>query len=79
MKLVNMHEAKTNLSSLVYEATLGESFVIAKNGIPQVVVQAYRAEEGSQKRTGFMPDISVPDDFDALMSEEISEMFLGHE
>lgn len=77
MKMVNMHEAKTHLSSLVHDATQGEPFAIAKNGVPQVVVYAYVANSDSQKRVGFMPDIVIPDDFDSIMSEEISELFLG--
>lgn len=75
MKTVNMHEAKTQLSSLVNGATQGEPFVIAKNGVPQVVVNAYVFSADSQKRTGFMPNIEVPDDFDSLMSSEISSLF----
>lgn len=34
MKVVNIHEAKTQLSKLVEEASRGESFVIAKAGKP---------------------------------------------
>lgn len=77
MKMVNMHEAKTHLSSLVKEATTGEPFIISKSGIPQVVVYPYREEGKKQKRTGFMPDITVPEDFDSIMSQEIMELFEG--
>lgn len=34
MKIVNVHEAKTNLSKLLERAHRGEEIVIAKNGTP---------------------------------------------
>lgn len=36
--IVNMHEAKTHLSSLVERALKGERIVVAKNGKPQVAL-----------------------------------------
>lgn len=77
MKQVNMHEAKTHLSALVENAVQGEPFVIAKSGKPQVVVYSYQAFNTSGKRTGFLPDLIIPDDFDTLMQEEITALFMG--
>jgi prevent-host-death family protein len=77
MKQINIHEAKTHLSSLVDEAVGGEPFIIAKSGRPQVVVYAYHAITDSQRRTGFMPDLEIPEDFDSLMSDEILALFKG--
>jgi len=79
MKTVNIHEAKTQLSKLVEEASKGESFVIAKAGRPVVKVTALHAPTGSEmRRLGFMAgQISVPDDFDRMGSEEIERMFGG--
>jgi prevent-host-death family protein len=74
-KIVNMHEAKTHLSSLVDHAVAGEPFIIAKAGKPQVIVYAYINDEQPKKRTGFWPDLVVPDDFDEYMADEIAEMF----
>jgi prevent-host-death family protein len=34
MKIVNIHEAKTHLSSLLTQAEQGEDIVIARNGAP---------------------------------------------
>jgi antitoxin (DNA-binding transcriptional repressor) of toxin-antitoxin stability system len=34
MKSVNVHEAKTNLSSLLSEIEKGSSFLICRNGVP---------------------------------------------
>lgn len=79
MKTVNIHEAKTNLSKLIEEATKGEGFIIAKAGKPVVKVTALSAPTGSQvRRLGFMAgQISVPDDFDQMGKGEIERIFGG--
>ncbi len=79
MKTVNIHEAKTQLSRLIEEATKGEPFIIAKAGKPVVKVTALGAPVGAQvRRLGFMAgQISVPDDFDQMGKEEIERIFGG--
>jgi prevent-host-death family protein len=79
MKTVNIHQAKTQLSKLIEEASKGESFIISKAGKPVVRVTALSAPTGAQvRRLGFMAgQISVPDDFDRMGQEEIERMFGG--
>jgi prevent-host-death family protein len=79
MKLVNIHEAKTQLSKLIEKVSQGEAFVIAKAGKPLVKVIALRAPIGAQvRRLGFMAgQISVPDDFNRAGKKEIERMFGG--
>jgi prevent-host-death family protein len=79
MKTVNIHEAKTQLSRLVEQASKGETFVIAKAGKPVVKVIALSTPTGTQvRRLGFMAgQISVPNDFDRMGHEEIERMFDG--
>jgi prevent-host-death family protein len=79
MKTVNIHEAKTQLSKLVEEASKGEPFVIAKAGRPVVKVTALHAPTDAQmRRLGFMAgQISVPEDFDRMGGEEIERIFGG--
>ena len=79
MKTVNIHEAKTQLSKLIEEASRGEAFVIAKAGKPVVKVTALSAPTGAQvRRLGFMVgQISVPDDFDRMGKGEIERIFGG--
>jgi prevent-host-death family protein len=79
MKTINIHEAKTQLSRLVDEASKGESFIIAKAGKPMVKVTSLDAPTGSQlRRLGFMSgQISVPDDFDQMGREQIEQLFGG--
>ena len=79
MKTVNIHEAKTQLSKLVEQASKGESFVIAKAGKPIVKVMPLNTPIGTEvRRLGFMAGhISVPDDFDRMGQEEIEALFGG--
>ena len=61
MKTVNIHEAKTQLSKLIEEASKGEAFVIAKAGKPVVKVIALNAPIGAQiRRLGFMAGVGSP-------------------
>ncbi|HEX8817643.1 MAG TPA: type II toxin-antitoxin system prevent-host-death family antitoxin [Terriglobales bacterium] len=77
MKVVNIHQAKTQLSRLVEEASRGESFVIAKAGKPKVKVTALTSPSGSRvRRLGFMRgQFSVPADFDRMGAAHIKRLF----
>lgn len=75
--IVNIHEAKTQLSRLVDRAANGETFIIAKAGKPMVKVIAVDAPEPSQqRRIGFLQRrIEIPDDFDRMGGAEIEHLF----
>lgn len=77
MRTVNIHEAKTQLSRLVDEASKGEPFIIAKAGKPLVKVLPLDAPTGAEiQRTGFLRgQIAVPDDFDRMGEAEIQRLF----
>jgi len=79
MQTVNIHEAKTHLSRLVEQAAKGEPFVIARAGKPLVKVMALDSPSAGQtRRLGFLTgEISIPEDFDALGSQEIEHLFGG--
>jgi len=79
MKKINIHQAKTQLSKLVDEASKGEPFIIAKAGKPVVKVTALSAPRGSHiRRLGFMAgQIAVPEDFDHMNAREIERLFAG--
>ena len=75
MEQFNIHEAKTQLSSLVAKAAKGEEFIIAKAGKPMVKVIPY-TEPAMASRTGFLKNqISMPKDFDRMCETEIEEIF----
>lgn len=77
MRTVNIHEAKTHLSRLLEQAARGEPFVIAKAGKPMVKVTAIDAPTSlDARRLGFMAgQITIPDDFDRMASDEINQLF----
>ena len=74
MHTVNMHDAKTHLSRLVEAAAAGEPFIIARAGRPLVKVVPLDAGEATGRRTGFLAG-RVPEDFDTMGAEEITQAF----
>jgi prevent-host-death family protein len=77
MQMVNIHEAKTQLSRLVEQASQGEPFIIARAGTPLVRVTAVDAP-AAPRRLGFLAgEISVPHDFDTMGAAEIEALFGG--
>jgi len=75
--IVNIHEAKTQLSKLVDRAAKGEPFVIARAGKPLVKVTALDTPAAPQ-RLGFLAgEIAVPDDFDRMGEAMIEALFGG--
>ena len=79
MTTVNIHEAKTHLSRLVERAAKGETITIAKAGKPMVkIVPIEQPKVETSRRLGFLEgQFRVPDDFDRMLEDEISEMFNG--
>jgi prevent-host-death family protein len=79
MVVVNIHEAKTQLSKLVDRAAKGDSFVIARAGKPLVKVAALDAPE-RPRRLGFLAgEISVPKDFDTMGEAAVAALFGSEE
>jgi antitoxin (DNA-binding transcriptional repressor) of toxin-antitoxin stability system len=76
MKIVNIHDAKTNLSALIEAAcTQGETFVIAKAGKPMVTVTPVAL---TPRRLGSLHgQFKVPDDFDTMDAAAIADEFEG--
>jgi len=76
LEIVNIHDAKTNLSKLVDQASKGAAFVIARAGKPLVKVTAISDEP--VKRIGMLEgQIVVPDDIDSPFAADIEAMFCG--
>lgn len=73
--IVNVADAKANLSKLIQLAHQGEKIVIAKNNTPLVELVAHRPQ--GLRKLGFLRGkFTVPDDFDAP-SPEIDALFYG--
>jgi prevent-host-death family protein len=74
--MVNLYEAKTQLSSLVDEAAAGKEIVIAKNGKPMAKLVPYKARV-KRKPGRLKGKIWIADDFDAPMPD-IEKLFYGN-
>jgi prevent-host-death family protein len=71
VKVVNLYEAKSQLSSLVEEAAGGTEVIIAKAGVPRarlvpVKASARRRPGGSKGRIRVAPDFDAPLPVDVL-------------
>ena len=77
-KVLNLYEAKTQLSALVEEAAAGAEIVIAKAGRPMAKLVPIRA--ATRRRPGRAKgSIWMADDFDAPLPDEFVRAFEGRE
>lgn len=78
MQTINIHKAKTHLSSLIDGVVRnGEPFIIAKSGKPMVKVVPLDSKTEREKcRLGFLAGQGeVPSDFDSMGQSEIEADF----
>jgi len=74
--IVNISEAKANLSKLINMAYHGEKIVIAKNNLPLVDLVIHKPE--GKRTLGLLAgQIDIPGDF-LDEDPDIDEMFYGH-
>lgn len=73
MEIVNIHKAKSSLSSLISRVLKGERIVIAKNGEPLVTLEKISEDEVKRVGGAFKGQIWMSEDFDDLPKE-----FLNH-
>ena len=74
--IVNISEAKANLSKLINMAYHGEKVVIAKNNLPLVDLVVHKPE--GKRTLGLLAgQIDIPADF-IDEDPDIDEMFYGH-
>lgn len=69
--MVNMHEAKTQLSRLVERASKGEEIIIAKAGKPMARLVAYEPKKKRMPFGAFKGEIWIAPDFDETPQEII--------
>ena len=75
-KLLNLYDAKTQLSALVEEAAAGAEIIIAKAGKPMAKLVAFR-ETSRRKPGGAKGLIWIGDDFDAPLPADLQAAFNG--
>ncbi len=73
--IVNVSEAKTNLSKLIDMVYHGQRVIIAKNNTPLVDMVIHKPE-GKRKLGLLKGKLSVPDNFNDE-DDNINEMFYG--
>ena len=73
MITVNMHEAKTNLSSLINSLDKEEKILICNNGTPVAELIPHKIDLGKRIPGGY-PDIVMHDNFE-WTEEDLKEMF----
>ena len=69
MKVVNVHEAKTNFSRLLERAHAGEEIILAKGGKP--FARLLPLEAAQERLPGRYPDAVPESFFDPLPDEEM--------
>lgn len=62
--MVNIHKAKSTLSSLIERVLKGEKIIIAKNGEPVVTLEKIKKEKGKRVGGQFKDKIWIAEDFD---------------
>lgn len=75
--IVNMHEAKTQLSRLVQRVEAGEEIVVGRAGRPVAKLVPYRQPSEPRRLGGWEGRIVIHDDFDDPLPEEIATAFRG--
>lgn len=73
-RIINLYEAKSQLSTLVEEAAAGEEIVIAKAGVPRARLVPVRRIR-RRRPGGSKGRIRIGADFDAPLPDEILEAF----
>jgi prevent-host-death family protein len=75
-KIVNMHEAKTNLSRLVEEAEAGEEIILARAGKP--VAKLVPVRRSRRRRLGHWKGrVVMSEDFDAPLPADVLATWEG--
>ena len=75
--LINISEAKTNLSKLIDMVYHGEKVTIAKNNLPIADLVIHKPS-GKRKLGLLKGKVSIPEDFNEE-DDSINEMFYGSE
>jgi prevent-host-death family protein len=74
MQIINIHQAKTNLSRLIEKTLSGEDVIIAKAGKPVAKLVAYK-EKAKPRKFGLLKGkIWISDDFNDE-DPEINKLF----
>ena len=76
--MLNLYEAKTQLSSLVDEAAAGKEIIIAKNGKPMAKLVPFK-EPAKRKPGRLKGKLWMSEDFDAPMPDVVAAFESDHD
>lgn len=74
-RVVNITEAKAQLSRLVDEAEAGERIIIGRAGKPAAILQAYKSDPEPRRLGGWTGRVWISDDFDDPLPDELQRFF----
>ena len=77
MEKVNIHDAKTRLSSLIERVEAGEEIVIARAGRPVARLAPLISRRGRRKLGALDGRFRIPEDFNAPLPDELLKAFSG--
>lgn len=78
MKVINIYEAKSQLSRLVEAALNGDEIVIARNGDPIIRLVPYKKKK--KRKLGFLKGkVRMSKNFDDPLPEALLNLFDGSE
>ncbi len=77
MNKVNTHEAKTSFSRLLRRVAAGEEITISNRGVPVARLVPIPIEETTRKLGAFRGQMTISDDFDAPLPDDILDAFEG--
>lgn len=75
MKIISVQEAQTRLAQLIEQTANGENFTITQAGKPIATLSAYQKSPTVPQRIGFMRQLNLPEDFDRMGEQTITELF----
>ena len=75
--IVNIYEAKTQLSRLVDQAAAGEEIIIARGGKPVARLSQLAAPARTIRFGVLKGQVKVADDFDAPLPDDVIATFEG--
>lgn len=76
MQIINIHQAKTNLSKLIAGVLRGQEIIIAKAGKPVAKIIAYKEKQHTRKPGLLKGKILISNDF-TEEDEKINKLFQG--
>jgi prevent-host-death family protein len=74
-KVLNIYEAKSQLSALVEEAAAGDEIIIAKAGVPRARLVPLRSRIPRRRPGGSEGRIWIAADFDAPLPDNLLDLF----